>query len=254
MKHLAHILIIIFISFSHFSYSQLLRDHEVDESTIKPWVESDIEKYEDRYIFQPNDGNYLIIIVDDTCISAQIHYPHHWTEAGFYMETSNIDSSEFRTHSEYVPLTGVEIKNGKFYSDQYIGEFITFQSDSILYKGIKVLNSWNLDLWPEYKYEIGVKRSEKPSEFLKGKYTETSTTILDSTYLSSFSKKELQIMRNEIYARYQYRFKEGSEMSKYFSQQTWYVNRAARYKYVSHMFTWIELKNIELIKKIEELK
>jgi hypothetical protein len=229
-------------------FGQLLRDHDVDESTVKPWIEDSISNYSDRYIFQPNDGNYLIIVVDDTNVAAQIHFPAHWTEGGYALESGVADSSEVETHSEYVTLTGVKISEGKFYSDQYSGEFITFESDTI-YCGIKVYDSWSI--WPGYKYEIGVKREENLKIIYKGKCPEASLKTLDSTYVASFSKYDLKIMRNEIYARYNYRFKEDGELEKYFLLQEWYT---ARYASVQHMLTWIELKNIELIKRTEKNK
>jgi hypothetical protein len=232
-------------------YGQLLRDHDVDESTVKPWIEDSISKYSDRYIFQPNDGNYLIIVVDDTNVSAQIHFPAHWTEGGYALELGIADSSEVETHSEYVTLSGVKISDGKFYSDQYKGEFVTFVSDTI-YHGIKVYDSWSI--WEGYKYEIGVKRQENLMKIYNGKYPEASLKILDSAYVASISKDELKIIRNEIYGRYNYRFKEGGELEKYFSQQQWYISSAARYSSVQHMLTWIELRNIELIKNIEKIK
>lgn len=105
-----------------------------------------------------------------------------------------------------------------------------------------------------YKYEIGVKRQENLMNVYSGKYPEASLTILDSPYVTSLSKDELKIMRNEIYARYNYRFKEGGELEKYFLQQEWYTNSASRYKSVQHMLTWIELRNIELIKSVEKIK
>jgi hypothetical protein len=194
MNKLKIISLFIFLSFTCFG--QLLRDGDVDESTIKPWIEDSIIEYSDRYIFQPNDGNYLIIVVDDTNVSAQIHYPHHWTEGGYALELGIIDSSEVNTHSEYVTLTGVKILKGKFYSDQYQGEFITFKSNNIIYKGIKVYDSWSI--WPGYNYEIGVKREENLMNVYKGKYPEASLTILNSSDLESLTKYELKIMRNEI--------------------------------------------------------
>lgn len=250
MKNLSLILFVIsFWSFT--SYGQLVREHDVDESTVKPWIEDSISKYSDRYIFQPNDGNYLIIIVDDTNITAQIFYPNHWIDGGYALELGIADSLEVDTYSEYVTLTGVRISEGRFYSDQYRGEFITFKSDTI-YHGIKVYDSWNIR--PNYKYEIGVKCQENLMRVYKGKYPETSLKLLDSAYVISFSKYKLRIMRNEIYARYNYRFNDGGELTKYFSQQEWYSNSAARYKSVQHMLTWIELRNIELIKSIEKIK
>lgn len=156
-----------------------------------------------------------------------------------------------KTHSEFVNLTGVKISDGKFYSDQYKGEFITFESDTI-YHGIKIYDSWSI--WEGYKYEIGVKRQENLMEIYNGRYPEASLTILDSTYVESLSKYELKIMRNEIYARYNYKFKDGGELKKYFEQQEWYTRSGARYSSIQHMLTWIELRNIELIKNIEKIK
>ncbi|PCJ64877.1 MAG: hypothetical protein COA58_11425 [Bacteroidetes bacterium] len=251
MKSLNQILLLTVLFTSSLANGQLLRDRDVDETTVKPWIEDDIKGYEDRYIFQPNDGNFLIILVNDTTVTAQIHFPSHWSEGGYALESGLVDSSEFKFHTEYITLTGVKIINGKFYSDQYNGEFVTFNSPTI-YQGIKVFNSWSI--WPGYDYEIGVKRQEKLSDFFNGDYIEASTSILDSAYLSRFIKEELQIMRNEIYARYYYQFEEGGKMANYFSQKDWYSKSAARYKAVQHMLTWIELKNIELIKYFEERK
>ena len=77
-------------------------------------------------------------------------------------------------------------------------------------------------------------------EIYNGKYPEASLTILDSAFVSSLSKHELKIMRNEIFARYNYKFKEGGGLEKYFEQQKWYTSSAARYASVQHMLTWIE--------------
>ena len=249
MIHLKTITFFTLLAFS--SHAQLLRDHDVDESTIKPWIEDTIANYSDRYIFQPNDGNYLIIIVDDTNVAAQIHHPGHWTQGGYALELGEADSSEVATHAEYIPLTGVKISEGKFISDQYSGEFITFISAGVVYKGIKVYDSWSI--WPGYKYEIGVKRNEDLLKIYKGDYPGASLKILDSLYLTQYSKRELKLMRNEIYARYKYKFKPNGEVENYFLQQEWYTS-TCRYKEVEHMFTWIEWRNIELIKKIEQIK
>jgi hypothetical protein len=91
-------------------------------------------------------------------------------------------------------------------------------------------------------------------DIYNGIYPEASLKILDSAYVSSLSKHELSIMRNEIFARYNYKFNAGGELEKYFEQQKWYTSSAARYASVQHMLTWIELRNIELIKRMEKLK
>jgi hypothetical protein len=251
MNNLRIIVLFIFSLLTLSSHAQLLRDDHVIETTVKPWIEDSITKYSDRYIFQPNDGNYLIIVVDDTNVSAQIHYPAHWAEGGYALESGTADSNEVDTHSEYVTLTSVNISEGKFYSDQYEGRFVTFESDTT-YHGIMIYDSWNI--WPEYRYEIGVKLEENLMSVYNGKYPEASLKILDSVYVTSFSKFDLKIMRNEIYARYNYSFKEGEELENHFSHEKWYSVSPSRYASVQHMLTWIELRNIELIKKIEKIK
>ena len=56
-------------------------------------------------------------------------------------------------------------------------------------------------------------------------------------------------MRNEIYARYNYKFREGGEMDRHFKKQDWYQDN---YENVEQWFTEFELKNIETIKRIEK--
>jgi hypothetical protein len=56
-------------------------------------------------------------------------------------------------------------------------------------------------------------------------------------------------MRNEIFARYGYKFTPGSEMYNYFNQQDWY---SAKYDNVNDFLTDIEKENINLIKQAEK--
>jgi len=79
------------------------------------------------------------------------------------------------------------------------------------------------------------------------KYENRKALIIDNPW-SSFTKTELAIMRNEIYARYGYIFNAGGRMEKYFESQKWY---RPEFKNVNSFLTEIELHNIELIKKIE---
>ncbi len=85
------------------------------------------------------------------------------------------------------------------------------------------------------------------------KLTNSSTSSLGSERLLSrddlvnFSKLELKMLRNEIYARHGYIFKT-KDMVDYFSSQNWYQ---PRYTDVSAMLSDIELSNIKLIKSME---
>ena len=55
-------------------------------------------------------------------------------------------------------------------------------------------------------------------------------------------------MRNEIFARYGYIFKEGGEMEKYFKSQDWYT---PEHKNVNDFLTEIEKENLKLIREVE---
>lgn len=82
---------------------------------------------------------------------------------------------------------------------------------------------------------------------LKGKYPFVSTEIMINDILGNFDNKELRIMRNEIFARYGYKFKT-TAMKSYFDSQDWY---SGLYGNVNEKLTDLEKLNIQLIKMIE---
>ena len=82
---------------------------------------------------------------------------------------------------------------------------------------------------------------------LKGKYPFVSTEIMINDILGNFDDKELRIMRNEIFARYGYKFKT-DEMKSYFESQDWY---SGLYDNVNDKLTDLEKLNIQLIKRHE---
>nr|AOE11552.1 hypothetical protein [uncultured bacterium] len=84
---------------------------------------------------------------------------------------------------------------------------------------------------------------------LDGKYTNASNYFLDEDDLINLSKNELKIMRNEIFARYGYIFREGGEMNDYFKDQKWYT---PKYKNVNSKITNLEKFNIKKIKSYED--
>ena len=83
---------------------------------------------------------------------------------------------------------------------------------------------------------------------LDGKYTDLSNYFLKEDDLASYSNYDLKIMRNEIFARNGYIFKEGGEMNNYFMKEDWYKPKL---KNVDANLTKVEKYNIELIRKVE---
>lgn len=80
-----------------------------------------------------------------------------------------------------------------------------------------------------------------------GKYPEVSTRRLTDSDLRHRSKRELKIMRNEVFARHGYIFKT-ADMKNYFNQQSWYKGR---YSNVNSKLTDLEYKNVKMIQEYE---
>ncbi|MDW3209248.1 MAG: YARHG domain-containing protein [Reichenbachiella sp.] len=85
-----------------------------------------------------------------------------------------------------------------------------------------------------------------------GNYGMLSTRVFDRSELAAFSAYELKIMRNEIFARYGYIFREGGEMAEYFKMKRWYKGTSNN---VDKNLTCVEMENIKTILALEkELK
>jgi hypothetical protein len=111
--------------------------------------------------------------------------------------------------------------------------------DDYVTEDCSVIKSSNISKTDVYKY--------LRTNF-KGKYPESSEKLLTETELKNIPKKQLKIMRNEIFARYGYIFKT-EEMSTYFKKQENYLPVMED---VDAFLSEIEVKNIALIKRLEK--
>lgn len=93
----------------------------------------------------------------------------------------------------------------------------------------------------------GVQRRENTNNSWPGKYPEGSARLLTVNDIAGKSAWELNIMRNEIYARHGYIFKD-PELRRYFESQSWYrpINQD-----VTYMISGIEKENAAFIKRYE---
>ncbi|MCQ2256973.1 MAG: YARHG domain-containing protein [Bacteroidaceae bacterium] len=82
---------------------------------------------------------------------------------------------------------------------------------------------------------------------INGNYPEASERLLTDSDLASMDKTSLRYMRNEIYARHGYIFK-NQELREHFEHEFWYEGL---YSDVSSMLTDVEKKNVALIQKYE---
>lgn len=81
-----------------------------------------------------------------------------------------------------------------------------------------------------------------------GNYPEASKRLLKEEDVDNLSKSDLEIMRNEIFARHGYCFKK-KDLREMFEDKDWYIPNTVD---VKKDLTEIEKKNIVLIKKYEK--
>ena len=79
----------------------------------------------------------------------------------------------------------------------------------------------------------------------------TSAEILTSGYFECYSADDLRLMRNDIYARHGYKFKDSS-LRNIFEKQSWYKPVTSNAN--SLKFNEVERINIALIQNMEKIK
>jgi hypothetical protein len=101
-----------------------------------------------------------------------------------------------------------------------------------------------------YQYEQNRIAGNTPQPV--GDYPETATRRLTYADIAGKSKWELRIMRNEIYARYGYRFGK-YDLRNHFKKKSWYkptTTNGAADLYNNHL-TQIERDNVKFILRYE---
>lgn len=91
----------------------------------------------------------------------------------------------------------------------------------------------------------------KSKELQDRAYGIISLTKLTEDYFKKFSKSELRIIRNELFAYHGYKFK-SEDLFKHFSKKSWYNPSSISAEEISDELTDIEKYNIELIRKLEK--
>ena len=130
-------------------------------------------------------------------------------------------------------------------TDQYDGEFhFAINTNKGVMKG-----SWS----PFKKGAASPKKftlSKKAFEYNTGvgMYPQASSELLGEADVENMLEDELEVMRNEIYARHGYSFKD-KEMRTRFDSTSWYIPMGVD---IREQLTDIEVQNIDLIYRYEE--
>lgn len=234
MKHFTLILFTFFFIVTNSIYSQRIGFEYIQDSMVTDWIPKFEIEYIGIYKFGDSEmESELVLFAGLGKITAQLKSGQFNTEGTqFLWNYKNIDSVE---------IIGNEIK-----CDLFKGRFVRYNNGNEIIKGLEVLNPWS-GIPDEGEYEIGV-RITPASKYFAGKYPEASFRHLSEPELEKYSKDELQIMRNETFARYGYIFELGGKMDLYFRNQDWYI---PQYVNVNDFLHYIEKHNISLIKRME---
>ncbi|GAA4108259.1 hypothetical protein GCM10022393_04180 [Aquimarina addita] len=140
-------------------------------------------------------------------------------------------------------ISNIRIEGNTFYSNKSKGDFVVSNSGGKQIFGLKIYEPWNT------KKDIEIGQLTSVRKRYIGNYPYTSFRILTKNDLKFIQKSELQIMRNEIYARHGHIFTEGGKMDIHFRKQPWYT---AQQSDATDLLTEIEKNNIDLIKQVEQ--
>ncbi|BDD11845.1 hypothetical protein FUAX_42770 (plasmid) [Fulvitalea axinellae] len=213
-----------------------IAEEDYENVSFTQEIHKDISKYVGVYTFGMSESETLLVInTHGNEVVAQIR-SFEW-----------IMDSNYKTNGYkhiFQTLSNVRIKNGRLISDELEGQFVNvkeknFSGSALLTERVSYKEIVNL--------AFGFK-SESLDDYYSGDYQFASYRLLSKEELMTYSKEELRIMRNEIFARYEYDFKSGGEMEKYFENQEWYNPNN---KDVASLLTDFEIKNIKLIRSLE---
>lgn len=237
MKRIGNILTLILVMASSSLYGQYLGFERIEDTDVRKWIPKFEFEYYGAYHFGDSEAeSTLVLFPAGEEIIGQV-------QSG----TWNDDASAWL--NIYDNLSNVRIDaQGRFRSDQYNGRFVFYENGGERQRCLKIYDSWTGVASKKGEYEVGCKDDAATDYMFPGKYAHASTRPLSTDELQQRSQYELKLMRNEIFARYGYRFRSGGEMDTYFRQQKWYRPQHAD---VKQFLTSLEKSNIKLIQAAE---
>jgi hypothetical protein len=214
-------------------------DDTLEIKSIHKWSADNAAAYNGIYHFGESEAELdMLVIGYDSGLVVQL-FRNDWGKV-------DGEKGEFWRKKAEV-FRKLNLTGNKFVSGYEFGYFVTYGKE----KGL--LWGGNPDRIITDTMEYGARESGDLTQFWffqEGDYPELSLKIQGDDYFNNRTKEQLQVMRNEIYARYGQRFVKGGAMYAWFSKKKWY--RPFRDN-VQECLTAIELRNIAAIKKYETI-
>ena len=209
---------------------------EVPAKDVKAWIAASPKDFQGVYHFGESEAeSELVLVVAEGIITAQ-------TRSGEFVRVKGKEQWKLN----FETLSNVRIVGNRLYSTGWNAEFVRVMDGGKNEYGLKKRGPSNGSANKEL-IEVGI-RKHGVKDFYDGLYPQASYQLLQANKLAAYSKAQLAIMRNEIFARYGYIFSTKSGMLPYFKKQQWYQPSATD---VSSSLTEIEKKNIALLKMLE---
>ncbi len=184
-------------------------------------------------MFGPNKINLIVTEINDTKIK------------GHTVVSGNDRPFEGTVTAEDVVY---DIKAAEPGTDTYDGKFDFRISAKAGYDTITLKGNWVANNKKYGKKAFVLKKTNFAYNAHNGMYSQSSTKKLTEADVENFTKHDITIMRNEIYARHGYCFK-NKEMRAYFDQESWYMPMNID---IRDQLSPTEKSNDELLKRYEK--
>ena len=227
------LILFFFLSFSTtLAFSQYKGFDEIDETELKDWDPGNPQDFSGVYHFGDSEAESDLVLfqVGDLLVAQIVAGDFNGDGTAYIRTFQNIENASISD-------------DGEFSSLRHNGELVTYKGE----KCLKVYNSWS-GIPGEGEYEVGC-FSYSIKQFYPGDYPQASTQLLEKDDLMGFTKEQLQIMRNEIFARYGHIFRSGGKMETHFKTKDWYK---PEHQSALPFLTPLEDRNIDLIKSLEK--
>ncbi len=214
-----------------------VQNEEINFSSLKKIKSPKISDYQGSYHFGDSEAeSQLEILYSNDQLFARTEY-NDWENNTWVL----------KHHRE-----SVTYEKGILYIGDISYQLYVCADDSNLFlkKGTKGLASFYNEIENEKVYHYLQFNDDSLVEKSFGEYPETSFVKLSVKDLQRYSKRDLKIIRNEIFARNGFIFKKGGEMERYFLQKKWYNSID---KTNTPSLDTIENHNVNLILKLEKL-
>ncbi|MEQ8365049.1 MAG: YARHG domain-containing protein [Cyclobacteriaceae bacterium] len=218
-------------------FGQYIGFQKIEDEDVKSWTTNELSDYYGAYHFGDSETETtLLIFATENHTIAQIR-------GGRWNSDFTKWLWNFENFTDFLIYP-----NGKFLMGFHKAQFSIYTGYGQQMKCLKIHDPWNWMDESKGIYELGTKEEAELSDYFSGNFIEASITELNPANLKTLSSQELKLMRNELFARYGYIFKEGGEMEEHFRKRSWYEPQHTN---VDNFLTELEKENIKLIQTEE---